>query len=282
MIRSTGAGSRPTGAGVTGSRQAGGGELSGKGIVVTRPGEQARALAALIESRGGNPFVFPTMEIEDLADLRPVLALIGRLREFDLAIFISPNAVRKAVNLVRARLGESGWPEGLRVAAVGRGSRRELERLGFSDVIAPEAHADSEALLALPELGDVAGKRVVIFRGEGGRELLGDVLTARGAGVEYAECYRRAKPTSDAGPLLAAWARGAVHAVTVSSSEGLANFYEMLGNLGRQWMRATPLFVPHARIAVEAKRRGLGEVIVTGPDDSEMVEGLVAYFRSTK
>ena len=282
MIRASGAESVTTGAGVTSARQATGGVLSGKGIVVTRPREQVKGLAAMIEAQGGNPFVFPTMEIEDLPDVRPVLALIERLQEFDLAIFISPNAVRKAMNLVRARLDDARWPGHLRIAALGRGSRRELERLGFGDVIAPEAHADSEALLALPELGEVAGRRVVIFRGEGGRELLGDALSARGARVEYAECYRRAKPAADAGPLLAAWARGAVHAVTVSSSEGLANFYEMLGGLGRHWLRTTPLFVPHARIADEARRRGLGEVIVTGPGDAEMVEGLVAYFRGTK
>jgi uroporphyrinogen-III synthase len=249
---------------------------------VTRPREQATGLARMIEALGGSAFVFSTMEIEDLPDLRPVFALIGRLREFDLAIFISPNAVRKAMNLVSARLGDARWPERLRVAAIGRGSRRELERLGFGDVIAPGTHADSEALLALPELADVAGKRIVIFRGEGGRELLGDVLAERGGIVEYAECYRRTKPVADAGPLMAAWARGAVHAVTVSSSEGLANFYEMLGSLGRHWMRTTPLFVPHPRIAEEAKRRGLGKVIVTGPGDAEMVKGLVAYFRGTK
>lgn len=259
-----------------------GGSLSGKGIVVTRPREQAGSLASMIEAQGGTAVVFPTIEIEDLADLRPVLALIGRLQEFDLAVFISPNAVRKAMNLVRARRGDASWPRDLKVAAVGRGSRRELERFGFRNVIAPEAHADSEALLELPELTEVAGKRIVIFRGEGGRELLGDTLVARGAGVEYAECYRRARPAADAGLLLAAWARGEVHAVTVSSSEGLANFYEMLGGLGRQWLRTTPLFVPHPRIADDAKHRGLGEVIVTGPGDAEMLEGLVAYFRGKK
>lgn len=282
MSRASKSGHPAPQAGVTDERRPIGGSLSGKRIVVTRPREQAASLASMIEAQGGTAIVFPTMEIEDLADLQPVLALIDRLQAFDLAIFISPNAVRKAMNLVRARLGDVSWPGHLRVAAVGRGSRRELERLGFRDVIAPEAHADSEALLELAELTEVAGKRVVIFRGEGGRELLGDTLVARGASVEYAECYRRAKPAADAGPLLAAWARGAVHGVTVSSSEGLANFYEMLGGLGRQWLRTTPLFVPHPRIADDARHRGLGEVIVTGPGDGEMLEGLVAYFRGKK
>ncbi len=260
----------------------GSGPLSGKGIVITRPREQAQAFAAAVRDAGGNPLVFPTIEIEDLPDLRPVLALIDRLHEFDLAIFISPNAVRKAMNLVRARLGDAPWPARVRVAAVGRGSRRELERQGLREVIAPEAHADSEALLALPALADVACRRVVIFRGEGGREVLGDALLARGARLEYAECYRRAKPSADLGPLLAAWARGQVHAVTVTSSEGLANFYEMLGGLGRQWLRTTPVFVSHPRIADDARGRGLAEVIVAGPGEAELIERLVAYFREAK
>ena len=256
--------------------------LAGRGIIVTRPREQAEGLARLIASAGGEPLVFPAIEIEDLADLRPILAAIDRLEEFDLAIFISPNAVHKALNLLRSRRGEHGWPPRLRVAAVGRGSRRELERQGLQEVLAPAAHADSEALLALPELAQVAGKRVLIFRGEGGRELLGDMLDARGASVEYAECYRRVRPRADSAPLLAAWARGGVHAVTVSSSEGLANLFEMLGKLGQQWLRTTPLFVPHERVADAARRLGVRSVFVAGPGDAQLLEALVAYFGAAK
>ncbi len=256
--------------------------LAGKRIVVTRPREQAEGLAALIREAGGEPIVFPALEIRDLDDLKPFFALADRLEAFHLAIFISPNAVHKALNLLRARRRGKPWPARLRVAALGRGSRRELEQEGFADVLAPQSHADSEALLALPEIAEVAGKRVVIFRGEGGRELLGDTLAARGARVEYAECYRRARPDPDRGALLAAWARGAVDAVTVSSGEGLANLYEMLGKLGQQWLKKSPLFVPHARIAEEATRLGVREVVVAGPSDGEILARLVAYFQHAK
>jgi len=258
------------------------GPLAGRGIVVTRPRDHAPGLAELIQRAGGTALVFPAIEIEDLADLRPILGLIDRLDEFDLAIFISPSAVHKALNLVRSRRGGKRWPPRLRAAAVGRGSRRELERQGFEDVVAPSAHADSEALLALPELTEVAGRRIVIFRGDGGRELLGDTLAARGAMVEYAECYRRTRPRADSAPLLSAWARGGVDAVTVSSSEGLANLFEMLGKLGQQWLRTTPVFVPHARVAAAAERLGIGSAIVAGAGDSEVVEALVVYFGAQK
>jgi uroporphyrinogen-III synthase len=253
--------------------------LAGRGIVVTRPREQAAGLARRIEEAGGVPLVFPAIEIRNVQDLGAVLAIIDRLDEFDFAIFISPNAVHKAMNLVAARRG--GWPDRLRAAAVGKGSRQALVGHGIAQVLAPAGAADSEALLALPELQEVAGRRIVIFRGEGGRELLASILAERGAKVEYAECYRRARPDADTGPLLAAWARGAVHAVTVSSGDGLANLFEMLGKLGQQWLRATPVFVPHARVAEVAARLGLRQALVAGPGDEEVMAGLVSYFAAT-
>lgn len=252
-----------------------GGALAGRSIVVTRPAAQARQLAGLIRKAGGIPVLFPVLEILDSGDLRPLHALIDRLEEFDLAIFISPSAVNKAMNLIAAR---RKLPPGLRIAAIGRGSARELKHFGVGEVIAPARKFDSEALLELPELAEVAGKRVVIFRGDGGRELLGDTLVARGAVLEYAECYRRGKPNSSAAPLLKAWARNELHAVVVTSSEGLRNLFDMVGKLGQSWLRKTPLFVTHARIAATARELGLAAVVEAGPGDAELVEGLARYF----
>jgi uroporphyrinogen-III synthase len=249
--------------------------LAGRRVVVTRPAGQAAHLAALIRAAGGEPVLFPVLEILDAEDLRPALALIERLEAFDLAIFVSANAVKKALDLVQAR---RAWPAGLRVATVGRGSERELQRRGFAAVIAPSERFDSEALLDLPELKDVQGKRVVIFRGDGGRELLGDTLSARGAAVEYAECYRRGRPQADVAALLALAARQELDAFTVTSSEGLANLHDMLGEKGRQSLEQTPLFAPHERIAAAARALGVQTVVLTSPGDQGLVAGLAAFF----
>lgn len=251
------------------------GALAGRSIVVTRPAAQARQLAGLIRKAGGIPVLFPVLEILDSGDLRSLHALIDRLEEFDLAIFISPSAVNKAMNLIAAR---RKLPPGLRIAAIGRGSARELKHFGVGEVIAPARKFDSEALLEMPELVEVSGKHVVIFRGDGGRELLGDTLVARGAVLEYAECYRRGKPNSNAAPLLKAWARDELHAIVVTSSEGLRNLFDMVGKLGQSWLRKTPLFVTHARIAATARELGLAVVVEAGPGDAELTEGLVQYF----
>jgi uroporphyrinogen-III synthase len=82
-------------------------------------------------------------------------------------------------------------------------------------------------------------------------------------------------------PLMDEWARGAVHAVTVSSGEGLANLAAMLGDAGRGLLAAMPLFVPHIRVAGQARASGAADVVVSGAADEEVLAALVAYFRRT-
>lgn len=249
--------------------------MAGCGIVVTRPVEQAGNLEMLLRARGAEPIAFPVLEIREVADLGPLLSTIDRLEIYDFAVFISPTAVSRAMNLIKSR---RTLPPLLVVAAVGQGSVRELRRLGVTEVLAPKGRFDSEALLELPQMQQMAGRRVLIFRGEGGRELLGDTLAARGASVDYAECYRRAKPDADAAGLLRRWARSEVHGVTVTSSEGVHNLFDMVGRLGQQWLKKTPLFAPHERIAATARGLGLERVIATAGGDEGLVEGMLRWF----
>lgn len=253
--------------------------LAGRGIVITRPAAQATTLAQLIEARGGRAILFPVLEILEVADAGPLTALIDRLETFDFAIFVSPNAVEKAMSAIRAR---RELPHRLQFAAIGLGSRRALRRHGVTSVIAPAARYDSEALLDLPELRAVSGKRIAIFRGAGGRELLRDQLIARGAQVEYAECYRRARPETDAGPLMEALRRGEVDAFVVTSAESLQNLYDMLGESGRRDLERTPVFVPHPRIAASAHALGLAAPIVTEPGDEGIAATLAQHFSGAR
>lgn len=227
-----------------------------------------------IEAAGGRALRYPAIEIEPV-DGPALNAVVAALGTFDMAIFVSRNAVEHGLARVRAH---RAWPAGLAVAAVGAGTRRALESQGMANVIAPQGPADSEALLDLLPVEMVAGRRIVVFRGEGGRELIASALRARNATVEYAECYRRSRPATDTRPLVAEWSRGAVHAVTVSSGEALANFAALLGEAGAPFLAATPLFVPHARVGADARLLGLRQVEVAGPADDEMLASLVAYF----
>ncbi len=244
--------------------------LSGLKIVVTRPYDQAANLAQRLAQAGGNAILFPLLEIGPAADPRPLNALISRLHEFDLAIFISPNAVRYGMDAIHAA---GAFPSSLRVAAVGQGSARALRDLNLREVIAPQDHYDSEALLALPALQNVAGWRVVIFRGDGGRELLGDTLKARGASVDYAECYRRSKPRQKAAAMLVA----KPDAITITSSEALRHLWDMSDSREREQLATLPLFVPHARIAEAAQWLGWRSVTTTASGDDGVLSGLIAW-----
>lgn len=248
--------------------------LAGRRIVVTRPAGQNDALAGLIRAAGGEPIEFPVLEIAAVDDQDALLASVDRLEQYDLAVFVSPNAVNKAMSVIAAR---RTWPAGLRAATVGPGSAKALRECGLTDVIVPTARFDSEALLELEPLQDMQGKRVVIFRGDGGRELLGDTLRRRGATVDYVECYRRVRPDIDVEPLLRAAARNEIDGVVATSSEGLRNLHYMIGDAGRQWLRRTPLFVPHARIADTARALGHERVVQTAPGDEGIVSALATF-----
>ncbi|TRZ67043.1 MAG: uroporphyrinogen-III synthase [Rhodocyclaceae bacterium] len=249
--------------------------LSGRQIVVTRPAEQAGHLSAQISLAGGVAVLFPVLAIHDIDDPRPLLDIAARLDEFDLAVFVSPNAVNKALATITR---QRPWPARLRVAAMGQTSERELARFGITEVIAPRQRFDSEALLELPEMREMAGKRVVVLRGDSGRDLLGDTLVQRGATVEYVTCYRRSRPDADIAPLLQLWAQHCLDAIVITSSEGLRNFVAMLGDPGRELLLNTPLFAPHARIVAEARALGLSRVVSTAPGDEGLMAGLVAHF----
>lgn len=250
--------------------------LEGRHIVVTRPAGQAAHLAEALAALGARPVLFPVLAIFDVEDKAPLLDAAIRLDQYDWACFVSPNAVEKSLTTILSR---RPWPARLRAATLGKSSEMALARFGVADIVAPRDRFDSEALVALPELQDMAGKRVVVFRGDGGRELLGDTLKARGATVDYVTCYRRGRPDLDPAPLIRLWNDGMLSAATVTSSEGLRNLYDMVGKLGQTWLRKTPTFVPHERIAEQAGTLGLQNVILTGPGDDGLVAGLTAYFR---
>jgi uroporphyrinogen-III synthase len=249
--------------------------LARHGIVITRPSAQAAGLARLVETLGGRAILFPVIEIVDVPDRRAVNALIDRLATFDIAIFVSPNAAVRGMAAIRARCP---LPAHLSVVAIGSGSARELERQGVPAVAAPISRSDSEAVLELPVLCDVRGKRVAIFRGVGGRELLREALTQRGAVVEYAECYQRVRPTADVRPLLSALREGTADAFVCTSSEGVQNLSEMLSAEGQPLLTRTPMFVPHPRIAAAAVRLGIERVIVTERGDEGIARSLEAHF----
>jgi uroporphyrinogen-III synthase len=208
----------------------------------------------LIEAAGGKVILFPVLAIAPPQDHKVVLSVLQRLAQFDLAVFISPNAVGYGLRYA-AQVG--GLPTKLQIAAVGAGTARALQAAGHPPTLAPEHDFNSEALLALPALQQVAGKKIIIFRGEGGREHLADTLRSRGAHVEYVQVYRREKPPVDRAVLLDAWVHDGISAIVVTSNEGLQNLYELIGSEGQVHLHKAQLVVVSERAVDLARRLGI-------------------------
>ena len=255
--------------------------LAGLVVMVTRPAHQAENLCSLLTQAGATPLVFPVLEILDPSDPSALTPLIDRLDNFDWAIFISPNAVEKAVNLIHAR---RDLPGTLKLATIGKGSAKALQKMiQRPPDLCPKDQFNSEALLAMPELQNVRGQRIVIFRGDGGREYLADTLRARGAHVEYANAYRRARPNADIDRLQRQWSRDGIDVITISSGDGLRNLFDMVGNLAQNWLRQTQLVVVNERLVGLVNELGFARPpLVANEASDEAIVDAICRWRKTK
>ena len=246
--------------------------LSGRGIIVTRPQRQAAQFAARIGALGGVPIIWPAIVILPPPDRGALDRAHATLGTYDIAIFVSVNAVEYG-----APAAADEWPARIVTYAPGPGTAEALAGAGIPDAQVPVTSLDSEGLLELASLADVTGKRIVIFRGEGGREFLGNTLRARGASVDHVPCYRRVAPQSGADGLVEAMREGRAHALTLTSSEGLDNLLAALGPAGRELVARLPVFAAHPRIAERAREHGLRAVETAG-GDAGLLAKLLEWF----
>jgi uroporphyrinogen-III synthase len=248
--------------------------LAGVHIAVTRPPEQATKLNAVIAQAGGSVISFPLLDIASLPDLSAFHAAITPLDQFDWAIFISSNAVQYGMPLLQ----QASLPARLKFAAIGPTTASALGSFGVAEVLKPSDRFDSESLLALPELQQMQGQRVLIVRGVGGREVLADTLKQRGADVVFGECYRRINPQKNADVLAQAYAGNQLQAIIITSSEALRFFLDVAGE--SDWLKAVSLFVNHDRIAEQAQSHGLKVISAGQPGDEAMLQLLTKHFQS--
>ena len=253
--------------------------LAGWNVLVTRPDGQGDALAGLIAEAGGQPLLAPLLAIAPVEHPDAALRLLHSAEAWDWLIFISANAVRHALQL-------EGWrAPAARFAAVGEATAAALEAAGLRVDLVPYPQFNSEALLADPRMQAVAGQRILIVRGEGGREHLADVLRERGAEVAYAEVYRRMPVLPSAfAPALEQLKRGDCEAIVVTSGEALTHLRNLLHQAGLAPSSWPPLAVPGERIAGLAHSQGWTRVLVADQaSDEAIVQSLkrLAHARRT-
>ncbi|PUA19970.1 uroporphyrinogen-III synthase [Glaciimonas sp. PCH181] len=255
-------------------------------IVITRPQAQAVTLAQQISALGGEPVIFPLLEIFQLTEsaaLQILQATLARLEDYALVVFVSPNAIDAAFQYILQ------WPQSVAIGIVGEGSRLALGRHGVTAQNAtifspPDAtKTDSEGLLQALDLPQLSGQRVLLVRGESGRELLADSLRAAGVEVVSLSAYQRRAPL-----MTTALISQLQHLLThendwiVTSSEALRILMQMVQALENMPGNADSvakiqrknLFVPHARIADTARALGFTAITLTGSGDERLLDAL--------
>jgi uncharacterized protein HemX/uroporphyrinogen-III synthase len=246
-------------------------------IVVTRPAGQNRALRDGLVAAGCAVAAIPVIEILPAAQPDEVARGLGPVGDIDLLIFVSTNAVRFGMDYLPAD-NPAAAVRGI-IAAVGPSTARALTDAGLHCDVVPASGFSSEALLDEPALQDMAGKRVVIVRGEGGRALMGDTLSARGATVHYAEVYRRGVPAASVDALRAQLDTGAVDIITATSVETLVNIEQMAGPERADALHDARIVTASERVAKMARELGYThDVLMAGaPDDDALIEAVVNW-----
>lgn len=248
-------------------------------VVVTRPLAQAGPLAQRIAALGRDAVVFPLLAIQPLPDQTQLQSVLARLDQYAMVAFVSPNAIDALLGLLPK------WPGNVAIAVMGQGSRAALAQHGLTTanatIISPvdPQRTDSQTLLEVLDIDALRGKRILIVRGESGRELLADALRERGVLVEQVAAYRRSAPVLDqAGREQLLHLLDADSEWIITSSEALRILIDMVrdlaGDQGVANLQRQRFIVPHVRIAENARTLGFANLVQTGSGDEQVLAAL--------
>lgn len=223
--------------------------LTGTTILVTRPKKQAIAITKVLVEKGAEIVLMPMIEIVSVSDKVLDEKIIV---EQDMIIFVSRNAVTHFKAGIMFKLSSR-----TRLVAIGSATARCMEEKGLRVDIMGPTPAGSESLLALPEMQTVVGLKIMIIRGESGRELLADTLKMRGANIRYLELYKRCLPNYKAEEITRAQM---VDTIIVTSVTGLENLCHLISN---HMIKHKLLIVVSERIKQVAIKLGFQHIAVT-------------------
>jgi len=240
-------------------------------VLVTRPKPQGFALCQRIEANQGHAIYLPTIEIQPPQDISVFRQGLARIDQQDWLIFVSPQAVYACAGVI--------VPPQVKIAAVGKGTAQALHAAQWPVVVYPVSDWSSEGLLAIPEFQVVAGKKITIVCGEGGRELLANTLTARGAWVSLLIAYRRALPEIDVNYYLHLLEERQLDAVVCTSGEGLKNLQTLLGEAAQPYLLSLPLVVVSERMQALAQSVGFKIIVLAKNASHEAILEALATIR---
>ena len=235
-------------------------------LLVTRFSPHGERLANTLNASGIFALAQPLLEVKKSAEFENAYFVFTKT--YDYIIAVSTNAV----NYVAKALSGANWPSSCYLA-VGKATQKKLLGATGQQVIVPKDDFSSEGLLALPCLDDLLGKRVLILRGVGGRELLADKLAARGAVVDYYQPYQRIAIEFCTSHLVKRWQRQKINGAIISSVELYKRFFDIVSDEKLSWLKTLTIYVPSKRIAEQVLLSGCFNVkLLPGMKDQQIVD----------
>ncbi|NKB76809.1 MAG: hypothetical protein GKR96_07095 [Gammaproteobacteria bacterium] len=248
--------------------------LKNVGVLVTRPLPQGNNIFRLIQSEGGTPFSFPVLEIQPPDDFIAFEHCLKDLKEYDIVLLVSLSAINSFANGLR-QLGLT-LTESVKVGVMGRRSEDQCRQYDIPVSYIPTGSMDSEGLLRTLEGVDLFRKKVLIVRGQTGRELLKNELSARDAVVEYVDAYKRIVTSRPTTVLIDQWQSGGIDRVLVTSNSVVDGMFELLGPNALLFQK-TPIITISHRISAYCSHKGVVAPIYVSetPADEDVLRCLI-------
>lgn len=248
--------------------------LAGRKVLVTRPKHQVAELNRLIQASSGININLPVIDVQASPLSDKEAFFLQQLEDFDYVFFISVNAVNFALQAINGKIERL---KNIKLVAVGKATANALIEKGITKVITPEEGFNSEAILAMAEFQSLPKARCLIFRGDGGRELLAKKLKERGASVDYVEVYQKLLTDPDTQNICRYLLNNELAAVLIYSVVALNNLLLLLAeDKIQKQLLATPIVVISQRVYLAAKENGFTQIIIAAEaSDAAMVNALL-------
>lgn len=247
------------------------GQLSGLRVLVPRPSPQGEKLAEEIRRHGGEAVHFPVVETVLPDSFEELDRVLRDLERFGLVIVVSAAAARSVASRM-ATLGVR-LPDATLICSVGPITAQVLKESGLRADIEPESEYTSEGLLESLKDIDVSGMHIAIFRGQEGREKLGEELGKSGAAVSLVMCYRRKMTDRSFATVIQAWESRGFDVVIITSHNILDALLQLLG-ARHHLLKESRVLVISDRIARYCQQLGISEVTVCSPGNASVIDGL--------
>lgn len=236
-------------------------------ILVTRPSPFGELLVKQLTEQGMNAYHTPLITFGPGDELDKLAHYLTTMKNNDIVIAASQHAVNYAKN--KLAQDNYAWPDNINYLAIGYKTASVLQEATSSQVGYPQGREISEELLKLPQLQQVAGKRILILRGNGGRDFLAEELKKRQADVIFCECYQRHMINYDANEICQRWQSLNIDRLVITSGEMLQHLYNLVPVNYQQWLLSCRVIVVSERLAIMAKALGWTQCQIADNADND-------------